>query len=260
MVQRVCQSVLRDPHDADDAFQLTFMVLFRKAETITDAGSLGKWLCGVAYKTAARVRRRGDRRRTRERSLAQEPADDRVEPSGERDRFLLLREELERLPEKYRAPLVLCYFEGMTHEEAARHLGWASGTVKVRLVRGRKLLRERLDRRKIALGAGLLLLWKREAGAAPAEALIESSSAATKQAAAREAALSESLLSRFQQDSTILSRASSLISLACALLLVLALVGSISWVVVIRQFPPEQTDRTEDLPANLRNVLAVDCR
>ncbi len=155
---------------------------------------------------------------------------------------------------------MLCYFEGLTHEEAARHLGWASGTVKVRLVRGRKLLRERLDRRKIALGAGLLLLWKREAEAAPAEALVESSIAATKQAAARKAALGESLLSRFQQGSTILSRASSLISLACALLLVLGLVGSISWVMAIRQLPPHQTDRTGDLPANLMNVLAVDCR
>ena len=78
MVQRVCQSVLRDPHDADDAFQLTFMVLFQKAETITDADSLGKWLCGVAYKTAARVRRRGAQRRTHERGWAREPADDRV--------------------------------------------------------------------------------------------------------------------------------------------------------------------------------------
>ncbi len=261
MVQRVCRSVLRDPHDADDAFQLTFMVLFRKAETITDAESLGKWLCGVAYKTATRVRRRGARQRTYERGWAREPADDHVAEVGEHDLFLLVREELERLPEKYRAPLVLCYFEGLTHEAAAKHLGWATGTVKVRLVRGRKMLRERLDRRKIALGAGLLMLWKREAGAAPTDALVDRSVQAAKQVAADKAVHGASLVSRFHRPQNPYGRAaSSLISLACALLIFLGLVGTISWAVAITRIPPHQTDRTEDLPANLMNVLAVDCR
>ena len=261
MVQRVCRSVLRDPHDADDAFQLTFMVLFQKAETITDSDSLGRWLCGVAYKTAARVRQRGARRREHERSWAQEPADDRAERVGEQDLFLLVREELERLPEKYRAPLVLCYFEGLTHEEAAKHLGWASGTVKVRLVRGRKLLRERLDRRKIALGAGLLLLWKREAKAAPAETLVDSILAATKQRAAGKTVSGKRLISRFHGAPGPFGRvAGSMVSLAWALLLGLGVVGGVCWGVAITQFAPHLTDHTEDLPANLMNVLAVDCR
>lgn len=260
MVLRVCQSVLRDPHDADDAFQLTFMVLFQKAETITDADSLGRWLCGVAYKTAARVRRREARQRTRERSWAQEPADDRAQGDGEHDLFMLVREELERLPEKYRAPLVLCYFEGLTHEEAAKHLGWASGTVKVRLVRGRKLLRERLDR-KVALGAGLLSFWKREAAGAPSEALVDSSIAASKRGAAGKAILGEPLIPRFHRASAPFGRAaSSLISFAWALLLAFGVLGGISWAVAITQFAPHQTDHTEDLPANLMDVLAVDCR
>jgi RNA polymerase sigma factor (sigma-70 family) len=261
MVLRICQSILRDPHDAEDAFQLTFMVLLQKAGTITDPAALGRWLCGVAYKTAARVRRRGDRRRTHERSWAQEPADDRSARDDEHDLFLLVREELERLPEKYRSPLLLCYFEGLTHEEAAEHLGWASGTVKVRLVRGRKLLRERLDRRKIALGAGILLLWKREAGAAPAEALVDSTVAAVKRAAARKAVLAGRAIPRFHRAPGLSGRAAgSMISLAWALLLALSVVGGISWGVAITQFRSHMTNLTEDLPANLMNVLAVDCR
>jgi RNA polymerase sigma factor (sigma-70 family) len=262
MVQRVCRSVLRDPHDADDAFQLTFMVLFRKAATITDTDSVGRWLCGVAYKTAARVRQRGVRRRVHERSWAHEPADDRAERDVEHDLFVLVREELERLPEKYRAPLVLCYFEGLTHEEAAKHLGWAAGTVKVRLVRGRKLLRERLDRRKIFLGAGLLLpLWKREAAAAPADALVDSTVAATRLAGARKAVLGKRLIPKSHRVVRFSGRAAgSMISLAWALFLALAMVWGIFRGVAVAQFTPHQNALPPDLPANLMDVLAIDCR
>ena len=174
MVLRVCRSVLRDPHEAEDAFQATFLVLLRKASTIHDSSALGKWLCGVAYKTAARGRRKAARRREFERKWEDVSANDDAGTDPTHDVRAVVREELDRLPEKYRAPLVLCYLEGLTHEEAARHLGWASGTVKIRLVRGRKLLRERLDRRKVSLGAGLLMSWKRETEIPP-ESLTEES-------------------------------------------------------------------------------------
>jgi RNA polymerase sigma factor (sigma-70 family) len=259
-VLHICKSILRDPHDAEDAFQLTFMVLLQKAGTITDPDALGRWLCGVACKTAARVRRRGARRRTHERSWAQEPADDRSDRDEEHDLFLLVRDEMERLPEKYRSPLLLCYFEGLTHEEAAEHLGWASGTVKVRLVRGRKLLRERLDRRKIALGAGILLLWKREAKAAAADALVNSAVAAARRATAGKAVLGKRLMSRLYRAPGPFGRAGLMSSVAVALLLALSVVGVMSWGAALAVLSPLQADLTDDLPANLMNVLDVDCR
>jgi RNA polymerase sigma factor (sigma-70 family) len=260
MVLRICQSILRDRHDAEDAFQLTFMVLLQKGGTIPEPESLGKWLCGVAYKTAARIRQRGARRRMHERNWAAEPVDERSEGSDNHDLLFLVREELGRLPEKYRSPLVLCYFEGLTHEEAAEHLGWASGTVKVRLVRGRRLLRERLDRRKIALGAGLLLLWKQETKAAATEALVHSTIAAARLVAAREAVLGQQLISSLLPAPTRLFGGSSLSSLVMALLVALGVAGGISWRVAFAELMPRQADLSDDLPANLMDVLAVDCR
>ncbi len=261
MVQRVCHAVLRDPHDADDAFQLTFMVLFQKAETITGEESLERWLCGVAYKTAARIRHRNARRRAHECGASADPADQPADRLGKQEVFLLVREELDQLPEKYRAPLILCYFEGLTHEESARHLGWAPGTVKVRLVRGRKLLRERLDRRKVSLGAGLLWFWKHHGETQPADVLLDSVMADTQQASAGEAVHREDQTSGYFSGRRFSGRAAgSIVSLVWALMLALGVAWSISWGVAVARTTPPHSDPMEDLPANLRNVLAVDCR
>jgi RNA polymerase sigma factor (sigma-70 family) len=260
MVIRVCRSILRDPHDAEDAFQLTFMVLIQKGVTINSPEALGRWLCGVAYKTAVRVRRRGSRRRTHERPWIQEPADDRCGEIVDQDLLSLVREELGRLPEKYRSPLVLCYFEGLTHEEAAEHLGWASGTVKVRLVRGRKLLRERLDRRKVALGAGLLTLWKQETKSAIGDALVDSTVASARPMSASKAVLGQGLNSGLHRVSSPFARADLLFSVAVTLLLTLGVVGGISWGFAMVKVGPGHSIITDDLPANLMDVLAVDCR
>ena len=174
-VLQVCRAVLQDPHEAEDAFQATFLVLVRKAPLIQDPDSLGGWLRGVAYRTSLRARNRAARRRVIERTRADMSPTEFSPKQLEPEVRQMIQEELERMPESYRLPLMLCYMEGLTHPEAASRLGWPVGTVKVRLVRGRRLLRERLDRRGAGLGAGILL-WlvnPRHAAAVP-ESLIES--------------------------------------------------------------------------------------
>jgi RNA polymerase sigma factor (sigma-70 family) len=175
MVLSVCRRFLPDPHDAEDAFQATFLVLVRRAGSIRDPGRLGPWLYGVALKVAGRARREIQRRRATQVGgdavAAFEPA--RVEASelvGPE-----LHEELGRLPEKYRSPIVLCDLEGHTHEEAARLLNWPVGTVKGRLSRARDQLRSRLLRRGLTPSVGgLALALSRDASAALPQVLIDS--------------------------------------------------------------------------------------
>ena len=176
-VHQVCRGVLGDLHEAEDAFQATFLVLARKAPVIREPDSLGGWLRGVAYRVAVRARRRSVRRRETEKlraEMSQVHTSGSV-PGDSVELRELVGNELDRLPDDYRQPLILCYLDGLTHQEAARRLGWPVGTVKVRLVRGRRLLRDRLHRRGIALGAGLLALlpWGRRAHSAT-EPLVES--------------------------------------------------------------------------------------
>lgn len=164
MVLRVCQRVLRNSHDAEDAFQAAFLVLARKASTIRNQESVGSWLFGVAYHIALRAKANAQKRMTCEtraaaRLQALAPADDAPD-----ELRVLLDEELARLPEKYRAPLVLCYLESKTHAEAAHQLGWNRRTVKSRLERARNLLRTRLARRLVT-GSGLWLIAALEANA-----------------------------------------------------------------------------------------------
>jgi RNA polymerase sigma factor (sigma-70 family) len=149
----VCRRILRDPHEIEDAFQATFLVLVRRAGALRERDAIGPWLYGVAYKVALRARATSSRRRDREPSCAELELNLSA-PESDPGRFELgevLDQELSRLPQKYRAPVVLCYLEGQTHEEAARSLGWPVGTVKGRLVRARETLRHRLTRRGLVL-------------------------------------------------------------------------------------------------------------
>ncbi len=165
-VLRVCRGMLHDPHEAEDALQATFLILVRRAPSIRDPERLNAWLVGVARKVAARARRQGAVRSERERKWAAMHPEARESDRPLDDIRQVVREELGHLPEPYRQALTLCYLEGLTHEEAAERLGWPVGTVKTRLVRARKGLRDRLDRRGIALGiAFLLLCLRREASA-----------------------------------------------------------------------------------------------
>jgi RNA polymerase sigma factor (sigma-70 family) len=156
MVLRVCGATLQNLTDIEDAFQATFLILARKARSIQEPGSVGSWLFGVARRTAANARLSAIRRRRHEQHWAALA----TRPPADEDRNHLdseLWDEVNRLPEKYRAPVVLCYLEGLTHDEAARQLGWPVGTVEGRLARARALLRARLVRRGLAPGIGLLI-------------------------------------------------------------------------------------------------------
>ncbi|WP_237722735.1 sigma-70 family RNA polymerase sigma factor [Singulisphaera acidiphila] len=148
MVLRVCRGVLADSHEAQDAFQATFLVLVGKARTLWVRDSIGPWLHQVAYRTAACARSAAARRRRHEQAAAERTKESQVETQDELGP--VLHEEIARLPDRFRAPLVLCDLEGGTYEQAARHLGWPVGIVKSRLSRGRDRLRDRLLRRGIA--------------------------------------------------------------------------------------------------------------
>jgi RNA polymerase sigma factor (sigma-70 family) len=166
MVLGVCRQLLRDPNDVDDAFQATFLVLVRKAATLRRCDLLGNWLYGVAMRVAMRARSQAARRMGRfgsqgaiEKLAAAEDVGDSPSSSAalvEPDRAPWLHQEVSYLPEKYRTPVVLCYFEGLTHDEAASRMGCPLGTVKGRLSRARDLLRRRLTRRGVALSAAAL--------------------------------------------------------------------------------------------------------
>jgi RNA polymerase sigma factor (sigma-70 family) len=157
MVLGVCRRLLTDPNDVDDAFQATFLVLVKKAKGIHRADLLGNWLYGVAYRVAMRVRTNAARRRLRESPGAEEIALEPAHSDGDRIELrAVLDEELSRLPATFRAPLILCYLQGQTHEEAARRLNCPVGTVRSRMARGRERLRVRLIRRGLAPSVALL--------------------------------------------------------------------------------------------------------
>jgi RNA polymerase sigma factor (sigma-70 family) len=144
MVLGVCKRVLRHAQDAEDAFQATFLVLVRKAGSLEQPGLLAHWLWRVAYRTALRARANAARRRKNERQVLSRPSPDPLLDAVERELPAVLDRALRPLPEKYRAPLVLCYLEGKTNREAARQLGWPPGSMSARLARGLEMLRDRL--------------------------------------------------------------------------------------------------------------------
>lgn len=168
VVLGVCRRHLPNAQDAEDAFQATFLILAQKASSVGKRESVGSWLYGVALRTALKARTAAARRRAHEREAsAMAPVEP---PNASWDELRpLLDGELGRLPEKYRAPVILCYLEGKTNEEAARLLGWPVGTLKTRLVQARDLLRQRLSQRGVALSATALaaLLAKQAVAAVP---------------------------------------------------------------------------------------------
>ncbi len=157
MVLGVCRRVLRNPHDADDAFQATFLVFVRKARSLSRTEQVAAWLHGVAYRTSLKARSIVARRRRRETQVVELPHPDARREAMDGDLRPLLDEELHRLPEKYRVALVLCELEGRGRKEVAEQLGWAEGTLSSRLARGREMLRRHLVRRGFTLaGSGAL--------------------------------------------------------------------------------------------------------
>jgi RNA polymerase sigma factor (sigma-70 family) len=156
MVWGVCRRVLGNLHDAEDAFQVTFLVLVRKAATITPRAKVGNWLYGVAHQTALKARATRGKRRIRERSGMLVPESAAPPPDLAGDWQPLLDQELSRLPEKYRTAIVLCELEGKTLRTAAQQLDCPPGTLASWLARGRSLLAKRLARHGLAVSAGAL--------------------------------------------------------------------------------------------------------
>jgi RNA polymerase sigma factor (sigma-70 family) len=156
MVWGVCRRVLRNYHDAEDAFQATFLVLVRKTASIASPELLANWLYGVAHQTALKARATTAKRRARERQVTEMPEPAVTEQDLWNDLQPLLDEELSRLPEKYRVAIVLCDLEGKTRKEAARQLGVPDGTLAARLARGRVMLAKRLARHGLTVSGGAL--------------------------------------------------------------------------------------------------------
>jgi RNA polymerase sigma factor (sigma-70 family) len=177
MVLGVCRRILGNPADAEDAFQATFLVLVRKAPSLTARTVLGDWLHGVARRTALSARRACAHRRTKEQAMARPEVQD---DATQDDWLPLLDQELSRLPENYRLPIVLCDLEGKTRREAAVRLGWPEGTVAGRLARGRALLARRLGRHGGAVSISSLAaaLAQNAASACVPEALLHSTAQA----------------------------------------------------------------------------------
>jgi RNA polymerase sigma factor (sigma-70 family) len=153
MVLGVCQRILRNLHDAEDAFQATFLVLARKASSVMPREMVGHWLYGVAFRTAMKARAMSIKRREKERQAAETSR-----PAGEACEGLLaqLDQELSRLPTKYRVPIVLCELEGKSRKEAARLLGVPEGTLSSRLAQAKKMLARRLSRHELTIPLGAL--------------------------------------------------------------------------------------------------------
>jgi RNA polymerase sigma factor (sigma-70 family) len=170
MVWGVCRRMLNH-HDAEDVFQVVFLVLFRKAASVKPRKMVSNWLYGVAHQAALQARRTAARRNTREKQVAMlEPAavDTRDDLRG------VLDVELSRLPDRYRSVIVLCELEGMTRQEAARELSCPEGTVAGRLARARAMLAKRLTKRGITLSVGVLAAQAQEASASLAPLTVKS--------------------------------------------------------------------------------------
>jgi RNA polymerase sigma factor (sigma-70 family) len=160
MVLHVCRQALDDSHDAQDAFQATFLVLLRRARSIRSRDSLASWLFGVAMRVARRARYTEIVRRFHERKAGELARSRAAATNGQSVWLAALHEEIARLPQRYREPIVLCHLEGLSTASAAQRLGCAHGTILSRLARAREQLRRRLTQHgRIELAGLLLTAW-----------------------------------------------------------------------------------------------------
>jgi RNA polymerase sigma factor (sigma-70 family) len=157
LVWRICRRVLGNAQDAEDSFQATWLVLARRASSIRKPRALASWLHGAAFRIARKARRAAQRRDSRPGLPQHRAVPDPGEEAAWRELGRLVEEEVNALAEKYRAAILLCYWEGLTTEEAARRLGCPQGTVKTRLGKARELLQQRLARRGVTLPAGVIV-------------------------------------------------------------------------------------------------------
>lgn len=255
MVLGVCRRILDDPVDIEDAFQATFLVLARRAGAIERRSSLSSFLYGIARRVALEAAGRNVRRRQREQPTANLPAGEEPGDAFDREELRrLLDEELGRLPEKYRSPLVLCYLEGATYDQVAERLGWPKGTVSTRLTRAREMLRSRLVRRGVTLSAGMLVTWLSAAAAAEAPVALV---IATVRAATTATACAARVA--FLTDKVVRAMFLTRMKIATALVLSLALLGaagmSLAYQAATARQPADDAGADKKQPADDREAL-----
>jgi RNA polymerase sigma factor (sigma-70 family) len=247
MVWGVCRRIVRGYHDAEDAFQTTFLVLARKADSVWPREMLANWLYGVAHQTALNVRAAAARRRALERQVEPMP-EPTAEPSLWHELRPVLDQELSRLPDKYRVAIVLCDLEGRTRKDVARQLGLSEGTLSGHLTRGRSMLARRLTRQGILLSAGTLaaMLARQRAAACVPTLLISSTIEATVSVAAGRPAANQSTSPTKKGPQTmLLTRRKTLTILAGALALLVGGPGSSAY----RGFAQQPADEGKKAPA-----------
>jgi RNA polymerase sigma factor (sigma-70 family) len=257
MVLGVCRRLLDDSRDAEDAFQATFLVLLKKAGGLRDPEAVGPWLYGVAYRVAARIRARAARRPLEERNGARPHA---VPPDCEPEQNelrALIDAEILRLPEKYRRPVVLCYVEGRSHEEAARRLRCSTGSLRGRLDRAREKLKARLIRRGVVPAVGLAAL---SAGGEVASAAVPvpmvAATVATLVRAATATAVSGIASATVLEvaNSVFLSMFVAKVRLAAWLVAGILTLGALPLVVALEPLGPKRASRQDSSrPADERN-------
>lgn len=246
MVWGVCRRVLPNYHDAEDAFQATFLVLVRKAASIASRELLANWLYGVAHQTALNARAMAARRKGRERQVAEMPEPAVAERELCPDLQPLLDEELSRLPDKYRAVIVLCDLEGKARTEAARQLSVPEGTVAGWLARARAALAKRLNQRGVAVpGGGALAAALAQLASAGVPTSVASSTikVAILSAAGQAAAASGAISAPVTDLTEGVLRAMSLTKLkavSAVVLLVVAILGGAAGVLCRTQAAAEQ--------------------
>jgi RNA polymerase sigma factor (sigma-70 family) len=196
LVWGLCRHLLRHEQDAEDAFQATFLVLALRGRSIHRRQALPSWLHGVAYRCAMHIKRYEARRLRREQQTVRDSSCDPAAEAEARELAALLETEVQRLPEKHRAPFVLCCLEGKSQEDAARALGWKTGTLSGRLARARQELQRRLGRTGVQLPAALTAaaLGEIEVSAAVVAATVRGGLAALSGTAAMTAAISPNVL------------------------------------------------------------------
>lgn len=252
MVFGLCRRLLRDEHDAEDAFQATFLTLSRKAASIGRREALSSWLYKVAYRCALRLRQTLQRQRQGV-VTGIDPASVAVEDSGlaaveDVDLRALVDEEVQRLPDKYRAPVILCYLEGKTYQQAADALGWPLGTLSTRLQAARERLRMRLTARGIAAPAALALLTSMNPTRAAARLAAVAVQAARQTLAGESAANVVSSRTLEIATGVMQAMSASKQKWVVAFLLIGGLFGATSWVAVrvLSQAPGEQRTESAD--------------
>jgi RNA polymerase sigma factor (sigma-70 family) len=268
MVWGVCRRVLHDYHDAEDAFQATFLVLVRRAASVASRELLANWLYGVAHQTALKVRATVAKRKERERQVTEMPEPAVAESDLWRDLQPLLDDELSRLPDKYRSVIVLCELEGKTRKEAARQLGCPEGTVGGWLARARVMLAKRLTKRGVALSGGVFAaVLSQKAGAGVPPSLVSSTIKAANLLAAGQAATTGAISVKVAAltEGVLKSMLLTKLKVAAAVVLVAAVTlavagGSLSQPTLVAQEPASQPPfvaAAEKQPAQQKKVEVI---